>query len=166
MSGGPCGGPDRWVITDPAASSGLHNRGKTDESLLGVDLGKQAMNETAHILVVDDEKQNRSLMRALLESIGYECEVAGDGPDALTKLKAGPDLVLLDVRMRGLDGYGVTERIREDPDHGHIPIVMVTALTGRNDRLRAMAAGATGFITKPVDKVELRVCIESLLRMK
>ncbi len=124
------------------------------------------MNEAARILVVDDEKQNRSLLRAMLKSIGYRSEIAVDGPDALTKVKLGPDLVLLDVMMPGMDGYRVTQRIREDPDHGHIPIVMVTVLTDKDDRLRAIAAGANGFITKPVDKTELSVCIESLLKMK
>ena len=102
----------------------------------------------------------------MLKSIGYRSEIAVDGPDALTKVKLGPDLVLLDVMMPGMDGYRVTQRIREDPDHGHIPIVMVTVLTDKDDRLRAIAAGANGFITKPVDKTELSVCIESLLKMK
>ena len=124
------------------------------------------MNETAHILVVDDERRNRSLMRAMLKSIGYECEVAVDGPDALTRVKSGPDLVLLDVMMPGMDGYHVTKLIRQDPEFGHIPIIMVTALTGKDERLQALAAGANGFIGKPVDKAELNACIEPLLKMK
>jgi PAS domain S-box-containing protein len=118
------------------------------------------------ILVVDDEKRNRKLLQALLRSLGYESETAGEGNEALTKLKLGYDLVLLDVMMPGLDGFEVARRIRDDPDSHDIPVIMVTVLTSKEDRLRAVEAGANDFITKPVDKVELRVRVASLLKMK
>ena len=124
------------------------------------------MARPRRILVVDDEKRNRKLLCAILKSLGYEAHEAEDGYEALDKLKLGFDLVLLDVMMPGMDGFEVTERIRDDPVHADIPIMMVTILTSKEDRLRAVEAGANDFITKPIDKLELRVRVASLMRMK
>ena len=124
------------------------------------------MNEPKRILIVDDVEQNRELLESILTSLGHEAETARDGVEALAKLKLDIDLVLLDVQMPGMDGFEVARRIREDPDVSDIPIVMVTVLTGREDRLRAVEAGANDFITKPVDITEVRVRTASLLKMK
>jgi two-component system response regulator AtoC len=124
------------------------------------------MNQPKRILVVDDEEQNRDLLEAMLESLGYESELADGGSDALAKLNAGTDLVLLDIMMPRIDGFEVVRRIREHTEFGDIPVIMVTVLAGRKDRLKAVEAGANDFITKPVDKLELRVRVASLLRMK
>lgn len=118
------------------------------------------------ILVVDDEERNLLLMKFLLESFGYASILASSGEEALQKLGPGVDLVLLDVMMKGLDGFQIARRIREHPQFGDLPIVMCTVLSGRENRLQAVQAGANDFVTKPVDKVELRVRIESLLQMK
>ncbi len=124
------------------------------------------MSSKKRILVVDDEKPNVIVLQAMLKSLGYHSESAADGYEALARLNADFDLVLLDVMMPDMDGFEVTRRIRETPVIGTIPVIMVTILTGREDRLRAVEAGANDFITKPVDKLELRVRVSSMLKMK
>ncbi len=124
------------------------------------------MDRIKRILIVDDEEQNRELLQALLESFGYESEKACDGFEALAKMKLGIDLILLDVMMPGMDGFEVATRIREDPVDGDVPIIIVTSLTDKQDRLRAVGVGANDFITKPIDKTELQLRTASLLKMK
>ncbi|MFH1117492.1 MAG: response regulator [Pseudomonadota bacterium] len=124
------------------------------------------MSSKKRILVVDDEKPNVIVLQAMLKSLGYLSESAADGYEALAKLNPGFDLVLLDVMMPDMDGFEVARRIREMPGAGTIPIIMVTILNSREDRLRAVEAGANDFITKPVDKLELRVRVSSMLKMK
>ena len=120
----------------------------------------------AHLLIVDDEELNRELLEGMVECLGHTSEVAADGPEALARLNPTIDLVLLDVMMPGMDGMEVARRIRTDPEYSDLPIVMVTALSDKADRLRAVEAGANDFITKPVDRMELRVRTTSLLKMK
>lgn len=124
------------------------------------------MARTYRILVVDDLEQNRCLLGASLQALGYEVETAADGFEAMTKLTLDVDLVLLDVMMPGIDGFEVTRRIRAHPEHSDLPVIMVTALHSREDRVRAVEAGANDFITKPVDATELRVRVSSQLRLK
>jgi len=124
------------------------------------------MKDKKRILVVDDEKPNVIVLQAMLKSLGYDSEAAAHGYEALAKLGAGFDLILLDVMMPDLDGFEVARRIRETPEMETIPIIMVTVLTGREDRLRAVQAGANDFITKPVDRLELQVRVSSMLKMK
>jgi class 3 adenylate cyclase len=124
------------------------------------------MGEPKHILIVDDEPNNLVVLKALVTSLGYECELAHDGSEALARLSPRIDLVLLDVMMPGMDGFEAARRIRGDSDCRDIPIIMVTALTSKEDRLRAVEAGANDFISKPIDRVELRVRMASLLKMK
>ena len=124
------------------------------------------MSERERILVVDDEKRNRNVLRAMLKSLGYDSDTACDGMEAMTKLKEGYDLLLLDVMMPGMDGFEMTRRLREKTRWSDIPIIMVTALASRDDRLRAVEAGANDFITKPIDRNELRIRAGALLKMK
>jgi len=124
------------------------------------------MNEARRILVVDDVEPNLALLGSLVRSLGYEVETARDGLEALAKLALGVDLMLLDVMMPGLDGYDVTRRVRADPRTADLPIILVTVLDSREDRLKAIQAGASDFIAKPVDKTELLVRISSQLRLK
>lgn len=124
------------------------------------------MNSPRSILVVDDAESDRSFLKAVLNSIGYEAELARDGFEALDKLNSNIDLVLLDALIPELDGFEIARRIRDRADCGDVPIVMVTVLTGKEDRLRAIAAGANDFLSKPIDKTELQVRIASLLKMK
>ena len=124
------------------------------------------MSRPKQILVVDDEEQNLRLLKAFLEALGHEAETAGSGFDARRKLNSGFDLVLLDIVMPGIDGLEVVRRIRDDPEVYDIPIIMVTVLGDRETRLAAVEAGANDFIVKPIDKLELRIRVESLLKMK
>ncbi len=124
------------------------------------------MADGTRILVVDDEAINRELLEAILTGLGYETEMAADGFEALAKLKLDIDLVLCDLMMPGMDGFEVVEKIREDPAHSDLPICMVTSLSGQEQRLRAVEAGANDFIAKPVDRFEVEVRVRALLRVK
>ena len=139
---------------------------KTVGELIGSQPEASRRAAAQRILVVDDEPHNRQLLVAMLTSLGWEAEVASDGFDALAKLHPGVDLVLLDLMMPGLDGFDVARRIRANPEVSDLPILMVTALTGQEERLRAVEAGANDFLAKPVDYTELRVRVTSLLKVK
>jgi putative two-component system response regulator len=118
------------------------------------------------ILVVDDVEQNVALLGGLVRSLGHEVMTAGDGFEALQQLARGVDLMLLDVMMPGLDGLEVTRRARANPATRDLPIILVTGLDSREDRVKAAQAGASDFIAKPVDKTELAVRVSSQLRIK
>jgi CheY-like chemotaxis protein/anti-sigma regulatory factor (Ser/Thr protein kinase) len=124
------------------------------------------MPQPKRVLVVDDEQRNRNLMQAMLQSFGYDTEEVSSGAEALKRINGTFDLVLLDVMMPDMDGFEIARLIRENPDSTDIPIIMVTILSDREDRLRAVEAGANDFVTKPVDKTELRVRVASLLKIK
>jgi adenylate cyclase len=118
------------------------------------------------ILVVDDIPANVRLMEAVLRSNGYEVVPAASGAEALDAIAASPpDLILLDVQMPGMTGYDVCRRVREDPAHAFLPIVMVTSSEGE-DRVLAIEAGADDFIQKPFNQQELLARVRSLLRIK
>ncbi len=118
------------------------------------------------VLIVDDERINRKVLEGLLKSYGLECTSADSGPAALALLDDSIDLVLLDIMMPGMDGFLVAKAIREMPRFADLPIVMVTALSAKEDRLRAVEVGANDFVAKPIDSTELSVRMTSLLRMK
>jgi len=104
------------------------------------------------VLVVDDEEQNRSLLRDPLEARGYEVAEAENGMQALEKIAARPpDVILLDLMMPKMDGFEVCRRLKTDGKTAHIPILMVTALSERKERLMGIAVGANDFLNKPVD---------------
>jgi len=124
------------------------------------------MKRRKRVLVVDDEASNRELLEALLTSLGHDVDMVADGSAALAKLDPSHDLVLLDVMMPGIDGFETARRIRKESSFPDIPICMVTVLSDKEERLRAVEAGANDFISKPVDKTELRVRTASLLRAK
>ncbi|MDQ7785349.1 MAG: response regulator, partial [Desulfomonilaceae bacterium] len=124
------------------------------------------MNRTRRILVVDDDARNREILCEILQSLGYVPVPAGHGMEALEQLGPDIDLVLLDVMMPDMDGYEVAAAIRRDPVVREIPIIMVTVLDAREDRLQAVEAGANDFISKPVERLELKVRMDSLLKMK
>lgn len=121
----------------------------------------------ARVLVVDDEERNRRLLAAMLEAEGYVPQEASGGAQALALVRQDPpDLVLLDIMMPGMDGYEVARALKADAATKAIPVVMVTALDDRASRLRGLEAGAEEFVTKPVDRWELRVRVKNLLRLK
>lgn len=119
------------------------------------------------ILVADDEEQNRRLLGDILEAQGHRVTLAEDGQQALEKALADPpDIVLLDVMMPGLDGYEVCGRLRNDPRTAHVPVLMVTALKERADRLKGIQAGANDFLGKPIDAEELRLRVKNAVLLK
>jgi class 3 adenylate cyclase len=104
------------------------------------------------VLVVDDEAQNRTLLRDPLEARGYEVEEAENGMQALQKIAARPpDVILLDLMMPRMDGFEVCRRLRKDATTAHLPILMITALSERGNRIMGIQAGANDFLNKPID---------------
>ncbi len=124
------------------------------------------MEKKNRILIVDDNDSIRQLLQAMLEKLGYETETASDGFEALSKLVFDIDLILLDILMPGMDGLEVVHAIRKQEDYKDIPIIMVTGLSSREDRIRAVEVGANDFISKPIDMTEIKVRTSSLLKMK
>ncbi|MEJ1935570.1 hybrid sensor histidine kinase/response regulator, partial [Nostoc sp. NIES-2111] len=118
------------------------------------------------ILAVDDTRDNLILVQTILESEGYEIDLASDGISALQKVEESPpDLILLDVMMPGMDGYEVTRRIRNNPAINYIPILLITAFH-ESSVVEGLDAGADDFIRKPFDTDELLARVRSLLRLK
>ncbi|PIB91543.1 PleD family two-component system response regulator [Caulobacter sp. FWC2] len=122
---------------------------------------------SARILVVDDIEANVRLLEAKLTAEYYEVSSAMDGPTALAMASRDlPDIILLDVMMPGMDGFTVCRKLKEDPATRHIPVVLITALDGRGDRIQGLEAGASDFLTKPIDDVMLFARVRSLTRFK
>jgi putative two-component system response regulator len=126
----------------------------------------QTRPKVKRILVVDDERVNLKVLSGFLQAFGHEVLAADSGFRALEMLDDSIDLILLDIMMPEMDGFTVAQAVRENPETAQTPIIMVTALSDRQDKLRAVQAGANDFISKPIDKTELKVRTESLLRMK
>ena len=124
------------------------------------------MSAAGTILVVDDLPQNARLLEAVLAPRGHAVVTAASGPEALERLaEGGLDLVLLDLRMPGMDGFEVCRRLREDPATRFVPVIVVTA-SGEQEKIRALEAGADDFAAKPFDHAELLARVRSLLRLK
>ena len=122
---------------------------------------------SARILVVDDTEPNVRLLEAKLTAEYYEVVTAHDGPSGIASAIADkPDIILLDVMMPGMDGFEACRILKANPDTRHIPVVLVTALDGRRDRLNGLEAGADDFLTKPIDDVALFARVRSLTRLK
>jgi DNA-binding response OmpR family regulator len=121
------------------------------------------MNAPARrILVVDDDEDIRGLLRTLLERAGYLVDAAPDGKAALRQFyAAAPDLVILDVTMPELDGWGTLERIRDLSD---VPVMMLTARTAELEKVRGLSAGADDYVPKPFGRQELLARVQALLR--
>ena len=124
------------------------------------------MSKPKRILVVDDEPKVCTTLQRLLESLNHEVEIALDGFEALAKLELGFDLVLIDIVMSGMDGFELVEQIRNDSRFANLPLIMATGLIAPETRIRAEAAGADDFITKPFNLTEVRMRTSAFLRMK
>jgi CheY-like chemotaxis protein len=117
------------------------------------------------ILIADDKDSSRELIRALLERSGYRVQEAADGEQALEQARSGdPDLILLDLQMPRLDGFGVIRELRQDHRFHDKPVVALTAYAMHGDREKALQAGFTSYVTKPVNLMELREHIARLLQ--
>jgi class 3 adenylate cyclase/CheY-like chemotaxis protein len=126
----------------------------------------EAAGAGARVLVVDDQAPNVRLLEAILTPRGYAVSSASSGEEALAMIaESGPDLVLLDIVMPGMDGYEVCRKIRERTETAYLPVVMVTA-SGDEQKVKALEAGADDFLTKPVNQSELLARVASLARIK
>ena len=116
-----------------------------------------------HVLAVDDDKNTRRLVQAVLENEGYQVTTAINGDDALNKLEQEHiDLVVLDIMMPGMDGYAFTKTIRDGQND--LPILMVSAKQLPEDRHQGFIVGTDDYITKPIDVEEMLLRIKALLR--
>jgi DNA-binding response OmpR family regulator len=116
------------------------------------------------VLVADDDPDIRSLVTLRLEKSGYEVVAAGDGEQALAAaLERAPDLALLDVMMPKLDGYEVTERLRQEEATRHLPVILLTARVQETDIARGVEAGADDYVKKPFSTSELRDRVQAVL---
>ncbi|MEH6697123.1 MAG: PleD family two-component system response regulator [Brevundimonas sp.] len=121
----------------------------------------------ARILVVDDIETNVRLLEAKLTMEYYDVLTCNSGQAALELAAAHhPDIILLDVMMPDMDGFETCRRLKADPATRHIPVVLVTALDGREERIKGLEAGADDFVTKPIDDVVLLARMRSLTRLK
>ena len=116
------------------------------------------------ILVVEDQEDNRQILRDLLGSAGYELVEAENGEEALKALaRQRPDLILMDIQLPILDGYETTRRIRSNQDLKSIPIIAVTSYALAGDDAKAMAAGCNGYVTKPYSPRQLLAKVREYL---
>lgn len=119
------------------------------------------------VLIVDDEKSNRQILEAYLLSEGYLTFQASGGQEAMQLTKEiSPDMILLDVMMPEMDGFAVCHFLKNDPATKIIPVIIITALDDRETKIRGLEAGADDFLTKPVNPLELKARVRSLIRVK
>ena len=117
------------------------------------------------ILVIEDQEDNRRIVRDLLTSVGYEILEAVTGEDGVAAAAAHvPDLILMDIQLPGLDGYDATRRIRANPALQHIPIIAVTSYALSGDDVKAFAAGCNGYVSKPFSPRALLAKIREFLQ--
>lgn len=123
--------------------------------------------DKALILVVDDHKLTRELLKAYLEHAGYATIEAGNGQDALEKVEQhSPDLVLLDILMPVVDGYKVCKRIKDNPRTTLLPVIVITGLEDFDAKIQALSLGADDFVNKPINEKELLTRVRNHLRIK
>jgi two-component system cell cycle response regulator DivK len=116
------------------------------------------------ILVVEDQEDNRRIMRDLLTSVGYEVIEAVTGEEGVAAAESHrPDLILMDIQLPGLDGYEATRQIKANPDLEHIPIIVVTSYALSGDDVKAFEAGCNAYVSKPFSPRELLAKIREYL---
>jgi putative two-component system response regulator len=126
-----------------------------------------AAGERDLVLAVDDNEQNLQLLEEYLWSWGYDVVVARDGREALQLYpQHNPSIIVLDVMMPNMDGYEACTLIKREPGGRRIPILMLTALTGTEDKIKALECGADDFLNKPINREELRTRIRSLIKIR
>ena len=116
------------------------------------------------VLVVDDDAAGRYATRRILERANFAVTEASDGSSALTAIAQHPDVVLLDLRLPDLDGFEICRRVKSSPATASIRVLPLTAVfTSERDRLRALAAGADGFLVRPVSADDLVSAVNGLI---
>lgn len=122
------------------------------------------MSEAKKVLIADDTANGRELVKTVLENSGYEVYEAKDGLEAVASARQlQPDLIILDLHMPGMDGFGVIETLRKEPAFAATPIMALTASAMMGDKERALELGFTGYITKPIRLATLRSEVARLL---
>ena len=125
------------------------------------------MKTNARVLIVDDEEKNRKLISVILDKNGYESAQAVNGMEALSMMDSGEyDLVLLDVMLPEIDGYDVCRQLKKNARSSTVPVIIITSLSDRNSRLKGLEAGASDFLTKPIDSTELLLRCNNLLKVR
>ena len=116
------------------------------------------------ILVVEDQEDNRQILRDLLGNAGYELTEAENGEEAIAAVaKRRPDLILMDIQLPVMDGYAATRRIRTNPDLKSVPIIAVTSYALAGDEDKARAAGCDGYVSKPYSPRDLLAKVRDYL---
>src|SRR6187549_955194 len=119
------------------------------------------------VLAVDDNEQNLQLLEEYLWSWGYDVVLARDGREAVDLYpRYNPSIIVLDVMMPNMDGYEACQLIKQSPAGRTIPILMLTALTGAEDKIKALESGADDFLNKPINREELKTRIRSLIKIR
>jgi two-component system cell cycle response regulator DivK len=119
---------------------------------------------TKRILVVEDTEDNRRIVRDLLTSVGYELIEASDGAAGVAMAQAhAPDLILMDLQLPVIDGYGATRRIRAVPELARVPIIAITSYALSGDEAKARAAGCDGYVAKPFSPRQLLAKVREFL---
>ncbi len=130
-------------------------------------MDKLEVSPANRILIADDNQQNRELVEAYLSDEDYIVEMAEDGCITLEKVEQfQPDLVLLDIMMPKMSGFEVCQQLKTNPATQDIPVLMVTALRENTDIEKAVDAGADDFLSKPVNRLELKTRVRSLLKVR
>jgi adenylate cyclase len=139
----------------------------TKEQAAPVVNGLTRTRARGYVLVVDDEEPNRTLLRDPLEARGFEVTEAENGRQALERIaERVPDAILLDVMMPGMDGFQVCRRLKSERRTMHVPVLMITALSERKERLLGIEAGASDFLNKPVDVQDLILRVTNAVSAK
>src|SRR5207302_724992 len=145
----------------------LVDRLSAQEDLRPTGAEKRAAPGGGRILVVDDVDANRRLLTRVLTSDGHVVFSATNGREALEIVaRDQPDVVLLDVMMPDVSGFDVCRELKSNPSTRLVPVVLITALGGAEDKIQGLEAGADDFLTKPVNAQELHARVRSLLRIK
>jgi two-component system cell cycle response regulator DivK len=117
------------------------------------------------VLVIEDNDKNRYLISFLLKAEGYEVIEAITGEEGVEKtIREQPDLVLMDIQLPGIDGYEATRQIRASPSGGNVPVIALTSYAMTGDRERALAAGCTGYVEKPINPDTIMDEIKKFIR--
>jgi CheY-like chemotaxis protein len=126
---------------------------------------RAAHDDALRVLVADDSAVSRVLTAAALAELGHDCETARDGLEALARLRAADwDLVITDLQMPGMDGFGLARALRALPgERGRLPLIALTGEDGAGSRARCLAAGCDAWLAKPVDTLALGATIDRLL---